>query len=68
MTLVVAGYNFAENPWRSIDNIKESTGVRREGLFAVAASIIKSFTSSGHSPLLSGFKKIKVFPVKLWQP
>ena len=68
MTLVVAGYNFDENPWRSIDNIKESTGVRREGLFAVADSIITSFTSSGHSPLLSGFKKIKEIPVKLWQP
>ena len=68
MTLVVAGYNFGENPWRSIDNIKENTGVRQEGLFAVADSIITSFSSNGHSPLLSGFKKIKEIPVKLWQP
>jgi|TARA_R110002020_G_scaffold429785_1_gene639430 hypothetical protein len=28
MTLVVAGYNFEENPFREIDNIKEITGVR----------------------------------------
>lgn len=68
MTLVVAGYNFEENPWRKIDNIKESTGVRAEGLFAVADSIITSLSSNGHSPLLSGFKKIKEIPVKLWQP
>lgn len=68
MTLVVAGYNFDENPWRSFDNIKENTGVRQEGLFAVADSIITSLSSNGHSPLLSGFKKIKEIPVKLWQP
>ncbi|MCF2828619.1 hypothetical protein L3V43_22540 [Pseudoalteromonas sp. L23] len=68
MTLVVAGYNFDQNPWRSIDNIKENTGIRQEGLFAIADSIITSLSSNGHSPLLSGFKKIKEIPVKLWQP
>lgn len=68
MTLVVAGYNFGENLWRNTDNIKESKGVRQEGIFAVADSIITSFSSNGHSPLLSGFKKIKEIPVKLWQP
>ncbi|WBA17019.1 hypothetical protein [Salinivibrio kushneri] len=68
MTLVVAGYNFDENPWRSIDNIKESTGVGREGIFVIADSVITSLSSNGHSPLLSGFKKIKEIPVKLWQP
>ncbi|MDO6528234.1 hypothetical protein Q4519_21475 [Motilimonas sp. 1_MG-2023] len=68
MTLVIAGYNFEENPWRKIDNPKENKGVRSEGLFAVADSIITSFSSNGHSPLLSGFKKIKEIPVKLWQP
>ena len=68
MTLVVAGYNFEENPFREIDNIKEITGVRAEGLFAVADSIITSHSLNGHSPLLSGFKKIKEIPVKLWQP
>lgn len=68
MTLVVAGYNFDEDPWRIIDNAQEKTAVRRKGLFAVADSIITSFSSNGHSPLLSGFKKIKEIPVKLWQP
>lgn len=68
MTLIVAGYNFEENPWREIDKTKETTGVRGEGLFAVADSIITSLSSNGHTPLLSGFKKIKEIPVKLWQP
>ena len=68
MTIVIAGYNFRENPWRELDNIKERTGVQQEGLFAIADSIITSHNSNGHSPLLSGFKKIKEIPIKLWQP
>lgn len=68
MTLIVSGHNFGKNPWRDFDNIKKHKGMRQEGLFAIADSIITTHSSNGHSPLLSGFKKIKEIPVKLWQP
>ncbi|MEZ9395808.1 hypothetical protein AB4393_14290 [Vibrio splendidus] len=68
MTIVVAGYNFGENIWRELDNIEDPTGMQQEGLFVIADSIITSHSSNGHAPLLSGFKKIKEIPIKLWQP
>lgn len=68
MTIVVAGYNYGQNLWRDLDKIKDPASVKQEGLFAIADSIITSHSSNGHTPLLSGFKKIKEVPVKLWQP
>ena len=68
MTLVVAGHNFNRNLWGYTDDLKEGQSERQEGIFAIADSIITSFSSNGHRPLLSGFKKIKEIPVKLWQP
>lgn len=68
MTIVVAGYNYGENIWRESDGDDAHKAMRQEGLFAVADSIITSHSSKGHSPLLSGFKKIKEVQIKLWQP
>jgi len=68
MTIVVAGYNFGENIWRKSNDDEERKAIRQEGLFAVADSIITSVSSQGHSPLLSGFKKIKELTIKLWRP
>ncbi len=68
MTIVVAGYNYGKNPWREVDGGKNPLGVRKEGIFAIADSVITSHSSNGRSPLLSGFKKIKEVPVKLWKP
>lgn len=71
MTLIIAGHEQAADPWQRIWANSDDPGetkLAKEGLFAVADSVITIMGSGGLTPILSGHRKIHGIPIKLWKP
>jgi hypothetical protein len=71
MTLVIAGHEQAADPWQGVwaksDSATEMK-LSKNGLFAVADSVITIVGSGGLTPILSGHRKIHGIPIRLWKP
>ena len=67
MTLVIAGYRQNGFVWKT-DKQQDYTPDRQSGIFVIADSMISTVIQGGRKPLVSGFKKIKDVPIKVWQP
>jgi hypothetical protein len=71
MTLIIAGHEQAADPWQNVwakSHEGKETKLAKDGLFAVADSVITIMGSDGLTPILSGHRKIHGIPIKLWKP
>jgi hypothetical protein len=71
MTLIIAGHEQAADPWQQVWAQSDAVGdkkLAKDGLFAVADSVITIMGSGGLTPILSGHRKIHGIPIKLWKP
>lgn len=71
MTLIIAGHEQAADPWQQVWAKSDAVGEKKlakDGLFAVADSVITIMGSGGLTPILSGHRKIHGVPIKLWKP
>jgi len=71
MTLIIADHEQAVDPWQNVwakSHEGKETKLAKDGLFAVADSVITVMGSGGLTPILSGHRKIHGIPIKLWKP
>ena len=71
MTLIIAGHEQAADPWQKVwakSGKATETKLAKDGLFAVADSVITIMGSGGLTPILSGHRKIHGITIKLWKP